>query len=270
MMRLEEAFEGAARPPSPTYRSDSDSSEAGDLARGRSPTPVYSSDESDGASEDGSEGDAAASTPDTTSDESGDSDDEGEDPDWFPGLPVPSPPGLDSDDEEEDPDWVPGAAGPPVPSGSDSTEEERMGTEPADAERGGWTSREGTLWRPTAEGTIPHQPWPAALTPGVTRYAAARVDSILSTFELFITVAMVENIVHCTNLRASRMVVEVDRWQPVDRITIKAYIGLMLLAGVYRSHHESNRSLWSSKSGRSIFPATMSRKRWEEVSRMLR
>lgn len=45
---------------------------------------------------------------------------------------------------------------------------------------------------------------------------------------------------------------------------------LLILAGVYRSRNESTRSLWAEKSGRDIFRATMSHKRFQQISRALR
>ena len=48
-----------------------------------------------------------------------------------------------------------------------------------------------------------------------------------------------------------------DNWSPVDSDEIKGIIGLFFVMGVYRSQHESLRSMWSSgPSGRAIFPAT--------------
>ena len=42
---------------------------------------------------------------------------------------------------------------------------------------------------------------------------------------------------------------------------MKAFTGLGILAGVYKSNHESVASLWSEKEGRPIFSATVSRTR---------
>lgn len=49
-----------------------------------------------------------------------------------------------------------------------------------------------------------------------------------------------------------------------------AHVGLLILAGVYRSKHEPNSSLWSEKTGRSIFRAAMSQKRFSHISSTLR
>lgn len=50
---------------------------------------------------------------------------------------------------------------------------------------------------------------------------------------------------------------------------LDAYIGLLLLAGVFRSAGESLCGLWDDKDGRSIFRATMSLKRFYVINRFL-
>ena len=51
-----------------------------------------------------------------------------------------------------------------------------------------------------------------------------------------------------------------DKWENLDAITLEAYIGILLLAGAYRSHGESTKSLWNPETGRPIFSAAMSLK----------
>jgi len=47
--------------------------------------------------------------------------------------------------------------------------------------------------------------------------------------------------------------------------TFEAYIDLLLLAGVYKSHGESTKSLWDKQTGRNIFHATMSIEIFEKI-----
>ena len=42
----------------------------------------------------------------------------------------------------------------------------------------------------------------------------------------------------------------------MDEIDLRAYIGLLILEGVYRSRGEATCSLWDAESGRVIFHAT--------------
>lgn len=77
------------------------------------------------------------------------------------------------------------------------------------------------------------------MTPGPTRFACSRVDNIRSAFELFFPLETQETLVDMTNLEGKRVYGE--SWKEVD---LKAYTGLLLLAGVYhnglpqRGHNE--------------------------------
>lgn len=62
----------------------------------------------------------------------------------------------------------------------------------------------------------------------------------------------------------------VDTWKDIDSQTLRAFIGLLLLAGVYRSYGESTESLWHETKGRPAFRATMSLQRFQILSRVIR
>ncbi|XP_050509073.1 piggyBac transposable element-derived protein 4-like, partial [Diabrotica virgifera virgifera] len=55
-------------------------------------------------------------------------------------------------------------------------------------------------------------------------------------------------------------------WKDLDKIVFQAYIGLLLLAGFYKSHGEATKSLWNEETGRSIFRATMSLEVFTKIS----
>ena len=44
-----------------------------------------------------------------------------------------------------------------------------------------------------------------------------------------------------------------------------AYLGLLILTGMFRSQHKSNKSLWDNERGRAIFAATVSQKRFLQL-----
>lgn len=71
-----------------------------------------------------------------------------------------------------------------------------------------------------------------------------------------------------TNLYGSRKYK--GNWEPVDIVTMRAYYGLLLLAGVFRSHGECMTELWNDYDGRPIFRATMSLKRFKVINRCIR
>ncbi|XP_063049276.1 piggyBac transposable element-derived protein 4-like [Engraulis encrasicolus] len=103
-------------------------------------------------------------------------------------------------------------------------------------------------------------------TPGPTRYAVSRAQDIKSAFEF---VRPIQNILlEMTNMEGRR--VFGDSWTEMDKTQLDAYMGVLLLAGVYRSSNEATASLWDSESGRPIFHATMSLQAFHVLSRVVR
>uniref|UniRef100_A0A3B4APE2 PiggyBac transposable element-derived protein domain-containing protein n=1 Tax=Periophthalmus magnuspinnatus TaxID=409849 RepID=A0A3B4APE2_9GOBI len=60
-----------------------------------------------------------------------------------------------------------------------------------------------------------------------------------------------------------------DSWKKMDETDLRTYLGLLILAGVYRSRGEAAASLWDAESGRPIFQATMPLKLFHTYSRLL-
>ena len=56
----------------------------------------------------------------------------------------------------------------------------------------------------------------------------------------------------------------------MDATDLRAYIGLLILAGVYKSRGEAAASLWDAQSGRVIFRATMPLKLFYTYSSTIR
>lgn len=102
---------------------------------------------------------------------------------------------------------------------------------------------------------------------GPTRYAIARTSTVKSCFDLFMTDDIMQLILRTTNLQGKRSVKD---WKDIDVTDLQAYIGLLILAGVYRSRNESTRSLWDDHTGRAIFRATMSHGKFELISSRMR
>ncbi|KAM4036366.1 LOW QUALITY PROTEIN: piggyBac transposable element-derived protein 4-like [Anomaloglossus baeobatrachus] len=105
-------------------------------------------------------------------------------------------------------------------------------------------------------------------TPGPTRYAISRIDDIQSAFKLFINITIQNIIIQMSNIEGQQVYGE--KWKTLDLTALNAFIGLLLLAGVYRSYCQSTSTLWDSETGRHIFRATMSVKRFHQISRVLR
>lgn len=130
-----------------------------------------------------------------------------------------------------------------------------------------WTSKNGKIWSPTNTETLRYVATATGHIPGPTHYAVARISDPLSSFRLFLTDEIMNHIVAMTNLHGRRTI---SAWRDLDKDEMLAYVGLLILAGVYRSKHEPTSSLWSEKTGRSIFRAAMSQKRFSHISSALR
>nr|XP_054592545.1 piggyBac transposable element-derived protein 4-like [Nothobranchius furzeri] len=144
-----------------------------------------------------------------------------------------------------------------------SSEREGRTTDPAP----GWISKSGQVWFPTNAETSHYVPAARCLNPGPTRYTITRIYDVVSSFDLFFTPEMTEIIVNMTNLNGRRVV---KNWWDIDDIAVRAYIGLLILAGVYQSKGESTCSLWDDHCGRAIFLATMSHTKFKMINSTLR
>jgi len=101
----------------------------------------------------------------------------------------------------------------------------------------------------------------------------------VDAFQFFITEEMTNNIVLQTNREARRRIrawnesnpekLHVD-WKPVYGEEVRAFIGLCILAGAFRSSHEPVSTLWSEREGRPVFTATMSRSRFTDMLKYIR
>ncbi|XP_053148503.1 uncharacterized protein LOC128343447 isoform X3 [Hemicordylus capensis] len=105
--------------------------------------------------------------------------------------------------------------------------------------------------------------------PGVTTHAIEQVTECLSScLFLFFSPSMLDLVLECSN----KYGVECcgDAWEPISENELCAYLGLRILAGVYRSCGESLEELWSSEDGRPVFRGTMSLGTFKKISRVLR
>ncbi|XP_056108635.1 piggyBac transposable element-derived protein 4-like [Rhinichthys klamathensis goyatoka] len=154
----------------------------------------------------------------------------------------------------------------------ETTDEEQSSSDegPAEVTVSFW-SKDGTLsWSsspPMRQGRFSSENV-MKMKPGLTRYAISRIDDIQSCFNLFVTEPIENIVISMTNLEGRR--VFKDKWKTVDSTDIQAYMGLLIMAGVYRSRNESTDSLWDADTGRAIFRATMSQQTSHVLSRVIR
>ena len=103
---------------------------------------------------------------------------------------------------------------------------------------------------------------------GPTAYSRSRINDTKSTFYLFLPKSIEEVVLNMTNKEGKR--VYGNKWRKMDPMDLQAYVGLLILAGVYRSSKEATASLWHAESGRAIFRATMTLKMFHKISRVIR
>ncbi|KAF8792103.1 hypothetical protein HNY73_003749 [Argiope bruennichi] len=70
-------------------------------------------------------------------------------------------------------------------------------------------------------------------TPGVTRYSTSRITNVKNSFETVFSSTIQKEIIKLTNIDGKN--VHRKEWKILDNITFEAYIGLLLLVGVYKS-----------------------------------
>nr|XP_005172805.1 dual specificity protein phosphatase 26 isoform X1 [Danio rerio]XP_005172806.1 dual specificity protein phosphatase 26 isoform X1 [Danio rerio] len=126
------------------------------------------------------------------------------------------------------------------------------------------------LWSPTPPPSG-HKRFPSHLfenmTPGPTSFACSNAQDIKSTFELFFPDEIKEMLMQISNLEGKR--VYGAAWKDLDWTDLQAFIGILILIGVYRSKHESVDSLWDGVLGRPIFRATMALYTFKSWSRVI-
>ncbi|KAI3354736.1 hypothetical protein L3Q82_004568 [Scortum barcoo] len=94
-----------------------------------------------------------------------------------------------------------------------------------------------------------------AVIQGPTTYVVSHALDMASTLHMFITPEIEEIVKIETNLGGVRKYG--DGWRNMDDIDLRVYVGLLILAGVYRSLGEASCSLWDAESGKAIFRTTM-------------
>lgn len=112
------------------------------------------------------------------------------------------------------------------------------------------------------------------LKPGTTALARNNIQQPVDAFTIFFTDEIIDQIVHFTNLHAEWLIEhkKITEFVRTHRVEMKAFLGLLILAGVLRGQHDPIHCLWSKDPifNRPIFTATMSRNRFEELYRIIR
>ncbi|CAI5657548.1 unnamed protein product [Oreochromis niloticus] len=156
--------------------------------------------------------------------------------------------------------------------------EEEAGAEPGEEEAGAEPGR-GTweIWQEDDAGRAAggvHDPGRdrghGAVGRGPTEEALAAARDEASAFMAYFPPEIEDSVIAMTNLEADRRRPAIDGWKPMGPVEFRAYVGLLVLAGVYRSRGEACESLWDAESGRSVFRAAMPLKTFRAYSSALR
>ncbi|XP_053968281.1 piggyBac transposable element-derived protein 4-like [Anastrepha ludens] len=106
------------------------------------------------------------------------------------------------------------------------------------------------------------------LRPGTTRYARARIDDIKDAFMLFFPPTIENIVLKWSNAYAKEQYD--DNYIEINSNLLHAYIGVLILAGVYRSKNETMLDLFDGEYGRPIFRAIMSKKTFQYMNHIIR
>jgi hypothetical protein len=131
------------------------------------------------------------------------------------------------------------------------------------------TSKDGTDWHNEAE-RVGRRPALNILTEKPGFQKGLRPNSRLEAFHVVFD-TLLDDAVLYTNLAGRRMAREKNIvWKKVSRMEMEAFLGLHMLAGVFKGHHRCLRELYDLKDGIPLFRAAMSEKRFEQLKACLR
>ena len=150
-----------------------------------------------------------------------------------------------------------------------STDEEEMEEEDAAEEEYFQSKDEKLIWSstPPSDGRMLTAERETS-SHGPTAYARSRISDIKSTFELFLPKPIEQIVLNMTNKEGPR--VYGRKWKRINGVDLQAYVGMLILAGLYRSSKEDTSSLWHAETGRAIFRATMTLKIFHTIPRVIR
>lgn len=94
-----------------------------------------------------------------------------------------------------------------------------------------------------------------------------RIETPKQAFDCFISSEVINIIVKYTNIEAKR---SNQNWREIDAIELKAFIGLLLAAGVDRNSKKNIRRFYDVLRGHTLFRATLNVNRLTEILRFIR
>lgn len=180
----------------------------------------------------------------------------------------------DEDDEEDDEEGDEGD------DEADDEEDDDMNTDEdeddeEDVEQIGlnsFRSRDGRQWSPNPPVNDQRGRQPrhniVRETAGPRKDVSESAVTPLGALLCFLTVEIMSIIVKHTNQEGRRVMHE--QWVDTTVDELQTFIGLLILAGVYRGRREPIIHLWNQERGRPTFSLAMARNRFQQITRALR
>ncbi|XP_069701433.1 piggyBac transposable element-derived protein 4-like [Periplaneta americana] len=136
--------------------------------------------------------------------------------------------------------------------------------------------KDGTKWKKSpwkTTHTRPHRPNILAKLPGVMQ-TAKDAETEFDCWKLFVSDIILDMIVENTNIYIENLKEKITRERdrrPTDVIEMKAFLGLLYLAGIFHGGHQNIRDFWTTDDlGVNIFRMAMSEKRFRFLVRCIR
>ncbi|CAF1527960.1 unnamed protein product [Adineta ricciae] len=140
------------------------------------------------------------------------------------------------------------------------------------SQRSFYSSKSGITWS-----SIPHPSTKKANCSNDTSEKAGpttltkHVSSIQDSFTCFISEKVLQKLLIYSNMERTRNITSNEQSEEITMIELKAFIGLLLLAGLLGKSKKSIKSIWKRSPLESpIFKATMARNRFEKIISCLR
>lgn len=166
-----------------------------------------------------------------------------------------------SECDDEDDDCV-------LANDSDSDSEMHSAEQTTTTEHTTFSGRDGTIWESTPDPR--NRPMHAVNRNTLNKVNLARgqrIDTAEIAFDCIISRNVIDTIVKYTNVEATKTD---NIWREVDAVEIRAFIGLLLTAGVERGSKRNLVEYFDCLRGQPIFRATIGLRRFRDIMRFIR
>lgn len=130
-----------------------------------------------------------------------------------------------------------------------------------------YAGKDGTMWQSTPVQVVRETTRTTRTKMKVYLAPGQHLDTDADCFAMIIDRRVIDILVQYTNIEAKK---KKPHFHVIDHIEMKAFIGLLIAAGVDRSSKRNYVEFWGTLRGLAIFKATMGLKRFREIMRFIR